>query len=417
MDSWICFIIALCLCGSSHAGVVARDSVVLTAPCGPAGQLLVASGNDVASLVGIPVGDISLFRFADRGLSPITFQIDQKDSEQRYVLPDPAPNATLSSGHRFDDNDELVFRTADAGARLPGQTQAALGIQLVEIEITGADKEDSTWVYAGINPVRERTLTQQPVRYMADRDLVQSELYRIGFSRPVPFLIESFRWKLDPPGEWSPDIVDTMKLRHTGRFLGFIPFLRTHDDYSSELLTVKQGPLRVIRRTENRVRIFWELKTPALYVDYVMMPDGFIMDTIVDIPFNVGLFFDGIETLTTMDWSEDPALPGLTVSTPHSAEKLLIDGRMSAGKELFNTVKGTRFAVDSAYGAISVHLDIPEDFPIEAWLYLRDAMLEADPPENRTGQFGNVGFRTTRWERIDTEVHHLKFTVCMDKGR
>ncbi|MCK5664099.1 MAG: hypothetical protein KAI17_11460, partial [Thiotrichaceae bacterium] len=57
--------------------------------------------------------------------------------------------------------------------------------------------------------------------------------------------------------------------------------------------------------------------------------------------------------------------------------------------------------------------DIPDDFPIESNLYLRDAVDEADPPENHPGQFGNIGFKTTGWENIDNKLYHLKFTVCV----
>ena len=57
--------------------------------------------------------------------------------------------------------------------------------------------------------------------------------------------------------------------------------------------------------------------------------------------------------------------------------------------------------------------DIPDDFPIRPWLYLHDEIETADSPEHHPGQFGNVGFRTTEWERIDSDVHHLKFTICM----
>jgi len=204
-----------------------------------------------------------------------------------------------------------------------------------------------------------------------------------------------------------------MKIRHQGVMFGFISFKRSAKDYSSRLTRVKTGPLRVIRRTENHVRIVWQLKTPALYVDYVMMPDSFIMDTIVDIPFNLGLFFSDVETLTTVDWRSGPALPELTISSPAITANLVANGRMSDKKKHFNSVSDNRFSVHNAYGSIFVRLDIPDDFPIEPWLYLSDQADEPDPPENQAGQFGNVGYRTTGWENIDTEVHHLKFTTCM----
>ena len=128
-------------------------------------------------------------------------------------------------------------------------------------------------------------------------------------------------------------MLDVMKIRHQGIMFGFIPFKRTTGDYSSRLTRVKTCPLRVIRRTENRVRIVWQLKTSALYVDYVMMPDSFVMDTIVDIPFNLGLFFNDVETLTTVDWRNNQALPQLTIRSPDSTSDLVVNGQMSDEKK------------------------------------------------------------------------------------
>ena len=114
-----------------------------------------------------------------------------------------------------------------------------------------------------------------------------------------------------------------------------------------------------------------------------------------------------------MDWNDDPGLPTLTIHSPDGVNKLAVDGHMSAEKQAFNTVDIRHISASSAFGELYIHLDIPADFPIQPWLYLRDDIAQADSPENHAGQFGNVGFRTTGWERIDSQVHHLTFTICM----
>jgi len=116
-----------------------------------------------------------------------------------------------------------------------------------------------------------------------------------------------------------------------------------------------------------------------------------------------------------MDWNDDPDLPKLTIYSPDGVMKLPVDGHMSADKQAFNTANSSHFSVSSSFGDLFIQLDIPDDFPIKPWLYLRDDIEEPDSPENHIGQFGNVGFRTTEWERIDTKVHHLTFTICMSR--
>jgi hypothetical protein len=397
----------------THAGIIATETIGFTSACGSAHSLLTVTGKSVPALLGVPLRQISLFAYSRGRLSPVSLQIDQKDHQGRYRIETAAAGHAQSSAAALDENDELVFRVKDVGKKLPPTAEFAKLNSLIEIQLTDPNSGSYGWIYAStakqIKPPSSTTF----IHYLPDTDSVRSGFYHIGFSQRVPFLVDTFQWKLAGNHAWSPDISDTMKIRHQGMFLGFIPFHRTQNDYSSRLVSVKHGPLRVIRRTSNRIRMLWKLNTPALYVDYIMMPDGFIMDTVIDIPFNIGLFFSDIETLTTVDWIDDARLPKLTVHSPDGVTKLGINGQMSTDKKAFNTISARHFSVSSSFGDLFVRLDIPDDFPIQPWLYLRDDIDEPDPPENQTGQFGNVGFRTTEWERIDTDVHHLTFTVCM----
>jgi len=127
----------------------------------------------------------------------------------------------------------------------------------------------------------------------------------------------------------------------------------------------------------------------------------------------MGLFMSDVETLTTVDWRDAPELPELTIRSPAITFGLPVSGQMSDEKSRFNKISDTRLSVHSDYGSVYLKLDIPEDFAIKPWLYLNDNVDVADRPENQPGQFGNVGYRTTGWENIDTEVHHLKFTSCV----
>ena len=416
MNKKIFLLIACCSSAPlqiTHAQIIASEKVQISSACPSLQELAVVKGGSVPALLGTPVHQISLLNYSQGRLSPLSFQIDQKDPQGRYLIEETPPDGPRFRSAALDENDELVFRVTDSGKKLPGASEFTRLFSLVEIQITDPGSGISGWIYASISSRNRPVSSDNVIRYLPDTDSVRSELYHVGFSEQLPFLVDTFHWKLAGNHVWSPDISDTMKIRHRGTFLGFIPFQRTQNDYSSRLVSVKEGPLRIIRRTSNRIRMLWKLKTPTLYVDYVMMPDGFIMDTIIDIPFNIGLFFSNLETLTTMDWNDDPELPELTIHSPDGVTKLAVNGRMSADKQAFNTVNTRHLSVSSLFGELFIRLDIPEDFPIQPWLYLRDDIEEPDSPENHAGQFGNVGFRTTEWEQIDTEVHHLTFTICM----
>jgi hypothetical protein len=413
------FLLVVCCLGATvevaRAQLVATENITLSTACPTVEGLAIVTGGQLPALLGTQLQQISMLSYAAGRLSPISFQIDRKDHQGRYVIEADRSPKSARADAVLDDNDELVFRAKDRGDRLPGSSQLARSHRLIEIRLSEPESGAAGWVYVRISSDEKPLSQQRFIRYLPDTDAVKGQLYHIGFSAELPFLVDAFHWKLPGEHAWSADISDTMKIRHLGTFLGFLPFQRTHADYSSRLVSVKRGPLRIIRRTSNRIRMLWKLRSPALYVDYIMMPDGFVMDTVIDIPFNIGLFFSDVVTLTTMDWNDDPALPDLTV---HAADgtALPVNGRMSRDKQRFNTVNESEFSISSAFGELLVSLDIPDDFPIQPWLYLRDEINTADLPEHHPGQFGNVGFRTTEWERIDSDVHHLKFTICVGSG-
>jgi hypothetical protein len=408
------FFVAACLTAaleSTHAEIVTTEQVAISPTCSTTDGLAVVTGSQLRALAEVPIQHISLLKYSAQRLSAVTFQIDRKDPQGRYLIESAETSKQTAAGVILDENDELVFRAMDLGKKLPESSELVRSHSLVEIQVDVPNSGTHGWMYVSTSNHDTMPQSDTFIRYRPDTDSVTGRQYRIGFSERQPFLIDLFRWKLTGERGWSPDISDTMKIRHRGKFLGFLNFERTHADYSSKLVSVKQGPLRIIRRTSNRVRMLWKLKSPVLYVDYVMMPDGFVMDTVIDIPFNVGLFFSDVVTLTTMDWNDDPSLPDLSIHAPNG-DRLPVTGHMSADKRLFNTINSNQFAVSSPWGKLFVRLDIPDDFPIRPWLYLSDEITVADSPENHRGQFGNVGFRTTQWERVDSDIHHLKFTAC-----
>ncbi len=413
------------------AQVSATYTVNSNGVCSGDESLIVLSPNDVPILSGLKVDHLSLLRFVENKPHSITFQIDQKDAKGRYILNVQTRNDS-SEGSYFGAQDEFVFRRHDSGQRLNESSESEekkilKNHSLIEIEIVSNDNKSPNWVYIVIDDKanhKNKFDDVYPLNYVQENDSIISPIYKITFSKEKPFLVDAFHWRLSKKynlknssfseTQWTKNLTDTMKIRHYGRFFGF-PFKRTDDDYYSQLIAKKKGPLRVIRRTENSVKVLWKLKSPSLYIDYVMMPDGFVMDSMIDIPFKISLFFSQLETVTTMDWNPEFAEKNWFIDTQKMTQKIPVTGQPSEIQTVFNTIKATSFSLASEYGFFNVELSIPGDFSIQSQLYLKDNLSELDLPENIPGQFANVGFKTTGWENIDSELHHLKFTVCLDK--
>lgn len=385
-------------------------------------SLVVISGSQIPALLGHKVKHLSLLNYSSSpaALQKIVFQIDQKDRQGRYALNEKNKGVDRAI-NTLTDNDELVFRKKDLNQRVEHSSALIIQHALIELEIiTGSNEsvKPSKWLYIDMdsNHIESDFEHNQSLIYEPAQDSVSSAIYKIGFSTDHPFLLDSFHWRLPDNSAWGADITDMMKIRHLGQFFG-MDFKRTQDDYYSQLIAVKVGPLRIIRRTENRIKVFWKLKSPALFIDYVMMPDGFVMDTMIDIPFKISFFFSDLATITTMDWIHSEDTSDLTVQAAKNYPAMPVNGLSSEHKKAFNQITGNTFSLTSHRGDFKVQLDIPDNFPIQSSLYLKDAQQELDPPENHPGQFGNIGFKTTGWENISSQLYHLNFTVCVTAAK
>ena len=400
----IAFFIALPV----FAAADAMPQLTIRAPLSSLPTPVVILGRELGPLKGMPVAKIRALSWQGEVRKAIPFQIDKRDAKGRYEFSPRDDGSALM----LDVNDECVFMTSDAGERKHADSEGSKQQPTVEIVIVDSKTGERKWVYLQIATADSLPgATKDYVTYDAARDAIQTATYKLGFSKSQPFLIDSLQWHIDAENKWSQNVVDTMKVRHKGKLFG-VDFVRTHGDYRSRVLAVKAGQVRVIRRTLNSVKMVSFLQSPSVAIDYVAYANGFQMDTMIDLPFKLSWFFSNLTTYTTIDWNDAPSLPVVALNKA-GVPGLTINGGMTPEKEQFSKGADQRFALQSAYGLLAVQLDLEKGTPLESKLYLRDERTIIDKPENIPGQFGNVGFMTTGWEKVDTSLHHLIFNVLL----
>ncbi len=408
----VCAVLMLPVAFPAEALVVERTTVIypLSSPYYP----VVLTGKDLPPLLNRPLKALALYAVNAGELRPIPFQIDRRDAAGAFQIPTGDAQRTVEAEAVLDGNDECVFMASDIGdktARVPDTLGASAG---AEIELRDPHTGQRGWVYGLV--FEERPPVLSPADYVAydpERDTVESDIVRIGFAQEKPFLIDTILWKEAETRRYARNFTDTMKIRHRGKLLRAVPFERTQGDYTSRLTAVRDGPVRVIRRTSNRVRVLWRLKTPSISIDFIHYANAFFMDTRLDLPFRPGLFFSDVETVMSLDGRPDPGLPRTEVFTHSLRDGVPIDGTMSDQKKLLNFSSDNALVLANTFGKILVALEVERGSPIRARPYLMDDAALADPPENIPGQFGNVGFLSTGWDRLDTAVHHLVVSVYM----
>ena len=374
---------------------------------------VVMTGDALPALVGTPASRIAIYAFRDGKFKLIPHQFDRRDADGSFQFIE-AGDETKEASYELDVNDELVFMAADAGEKTVGLPNDPGAESATGIEVMDTATASSRWVYAVItSQPRSTREAVQYVSYDTAGDVVSSDIYRASFFKEQPFLISTLSLKDPDHDQWSANLVDTMKVRHTGKLFNRFDFVRTQADYRSRLVAVKQGPVRVIRRTANRVRVFGWLRTPTILMDYLCYRQGITMELQIDVPFRLGWFFSNLVTHMTMDWRDAPDFPETRIYSRSVTNGLTIDGKTSEAKTRFNRTGDTEFLLANRYGMMLVRLDYGPDLPVEKNVYLSDDRQQPDPPETVPGQFGNIGFVTTGWERMDTAPHRMALSVVV----
>jgi len=379
----------------------------------PSALPVVIEVGGLASLTGIPVRKIRLAVYTGTELAQIPFQIDQKDDNGLYVI-EEGPGKTKVGNNYLDDNDEIAFMAFDAGEEIKTGAYGDSSI-IARIKVEDTDSKNVKWIYI-LNDEGVEASVEDYIIYDAEGDSVKTDIYALGFSNDTPFLVDELKWAGPVKGEWSENVVDTMKLKQQGKLFGVFDFKRNHRDYTSELIAVKDGPIRVIRRTSNKVRILWTLKSPEVLIDYIIHKSGFQMDIVIDIPFRIGLVFDDLESIATIDWWEMAAEKGFTLRHISTRGEYRIDGKMTDGERQLNEYPDTDMVINSDHGRIEMDMEMTDGSPILKTVFYMDDSAVQDPPENVPGQYGNVGFRTYNWEKLTTATSHMMFNAHIFKN-
>ncbi|MFN2309059.1 MAG: hypothetical protein ABR553_04895 [Gammaproteobacteria bacterium] len=346
-----------------------------------------------------------LARFDGQDWASIPHQFDKKDAEGRFL--DPA--GLTEAGQRLDVSDELVFMAADLGQRAPTPPDSAV----FGLSIRDPRTADTGWVYILRRDATALSPSDQDyVSYDAERDAIVGQTYRIGFSRKIPFLFESLQWKLKDGG-YAPDLLDSMKIKHSGKLFHSFEFKRTHRDYTSRIGFVKDGPVRVIRHTNNTVRMVLGMQSPAIDIDNVHYNYSFIMDTIMDFPFRIGMFFGDVVGIPTFDFLVSDDRPPVYIYSRNQREGIEVTGVMDARKQAFNGLDDKEIIIVTRDGMVVSDMSIQQGSPIQTRVNLTDDKTILDPPEEQPGLYGDVGYRMTGWERLGSGAQHIVFRAYM----
>ena len=359
---------------------------------GPASGLATASVATLSCLRGEPESRIAMFA-CGAACAPIPWQLDERDGDGRWALEQgPEPNPDDPPGV-LDDNDALAWMAADAGRRAQRGELPDVADCVVELEVRhGAE---AGWVYAAVSAASPAPRsTERYVRYDADADRIEGDRVAVGFGAPTPRYL-ALR---GADGRFGPNLLDRLKVRAHARFLGFIPLGRDEDDIEYEFAAWRAGPVRVLRREYQWVRLASWLRTPIFETETLMTRDAMTLPVRLRLNFPPTYFFGGIEVQAVLDFR---ALRGWQVAAAGVAP--VVVGDADAGR--IDGARSDWVALRGPDATLVLELERGESLAtlVPSVVY-RDAG-EAQPPEAVAGESPALGYRLTEWSQIDRGAH------------
>lgn len=371
-------------------------------------EVVTIAGNELSPFDRYPVDHLALLACRHDGgarrCEPIPFQVDEVDAQGRWVLDQgPQPN-TDESPEVLDANDRVLFMASDAGERV-GRADLPADGAAAEIAMHDPLTGRTAWAYAiAYRDVAPRS-GRSYVAYDPGADRVRGQRVTLGFRHGVPGYLA-----LDGTDESTgADLLDRFKVRATATFLwGLVHVSRNEDDVTTEFVAWRQGPIRVIRRQRQWVRIGFGIRSPTFgsytyfYRDFAALPVGLYLN------FPPTYFFGDISIRAFLDFRD---LRGWQLVLPDIPDPIVIDGAMTARKEDLNRLPASWFALRGPQVTLVQILDVgPSLASVQRRLVYREAPTAADPPEDIPGEEPAIGYRLERWDRVAAGAHQLEAT-------
>jgi len=355
-------------------------------------------------MAGLALAGFRLLASGPDGLRPIPFQIDEVDAEGLYVLTDGAePNRDEGGKGQernldgaLDGNDEVVFMAGDCGDRAAQDAWPAGADRMVEIEVRDPDTAGRGWAYLAWFQHPPPESPKDYVRYDPGEDRIHAECYTLGYA-PEKDLVYTTSLAIEPEcGGNGRDLLDRLLIRFSATvLLRGVTFSRNEDDFVSRVLAYKDGPVRMMRRVANSMRLVAGLKTPKLIAYSMYYRDAVEAPNRIDVPVAVGKVLRDFHFEGGADYLHECI--GMRFYSSRNPAGVLVDGRMSPEEEALNTQDLEWTLLAGPQGNLLTRVDLGPGLRevVGKELIYRDDATRSEPPESEFGQFPKIAFSFT----------------------
>ena len=354
------------------------------------GEIVVISGEPLASLFNTPMANLSLFAMTANGFEPVPFQIDQRfKKNNRIVYAYTGGKSCVNPDPNLDSLDELVFWSGDGGPKV-NMDQWPASARGVEIAIDDDSGAPTGYVYLLGFPNEAPKSQRRYVTYDPKTDRVQSLYYSIGF--PAKHKVGFDDLAITPlAGGSGEDFVDEAKYRVAVRLTGTImPYELDRNQAHTKVVSWIDGPVRARREVRNYIELYLWLGSRS-HTESVYTPSGFSIEAPV-IGLTPNKFLTNLSTRWALELNKHGI--GMTFKSDKNPQGMTIDGQMDEAERNIVYSPPAWLLVSGKPGAVLRRPGKLSKRPLYLDLYYMDNSGLAETPEDEPGQIGASGYYT-----------------------
>lgn len=392
------------------AAVVAWLGIASASPavCGAASEapppfwaVAELTGEALGCLRGVSAERVAVMA-CDADCHPIPWQLDERDADGVLALTEgPEPNPDDPPGV-VDDNDELHWMVEDAGRRMrPEEAPVAVGCVL-EIRVS-QPRRFERWGYVVVGPSPAPRSDRRYVRYDPPTDVISGARVALGFGGHTP----QYLAVRQADGAGEVNVLDRLKVRVTARFLGVVPVSRDESDLTTQFVAWQAGPIRVVRRQRQWVRVGFGIRSPTFGSDTYFYRDFAELPVSLHLNFPPTYFFSAIVVRAILDFRD---LRGWEVVAAGVDPPLTVPAARTGGRERFARSTGEWFAlVGPDVTLVQVLGASPSLATVRRRLLYRE-LIAPSRPEMVAGEMPGVGYELSEWGRVGSGYHRFSST-------
>ncbi len=366
---------------------------------------------------GVDIKRLRLFSVQDGELLPIRFQIDEKTVEGGWILPYGKKNNLSESNGRLDGQDIIFFMAKDAGDKVGTENCLPEAQKVREIMLQDPKDQTQGWVYLALYSDKAPDLCPLPdyVIYDTEHEVISSSCTRAQYLVTDDDLHTSFfvHHSIPPSaGGSGENLVDRLKFRVEIRFLfNLIPIILNEEMLGSDLISYIKGPIRVLRRYEQFVKLPFGLRAVKSLVDIELYESVSMTPIEIQIPKGLNRLVSSVTIHYGTDYS--PTAIGSFFRNSENENIMTVDGKMSDIEKNFVSTRDHWRIFYGPHGTLMTRTFFPPK--LLEWTEVRQGYLDDltshEPPEKYPGSVGHA-FTEIYATSVHSGGYHFFLEFC-----